>query len=175
MSPPGTVVGTIAWFYGRVGDVDIGRTKMVIRVKSLLDLLTAQMPKRLFQAGCTFVFGDAMCGFDRNAMAQDITCVTGTRQSQIVYSGAAPDPTTLYDNGTLIGKTGANTGYKRTITKLVDGVIYLLDPWIFPVEVGDAFTMLPGCDHTLDTCRDTFDNLDHFGGFPYIPPPENAA
>ncbi len=187
MSPPGTVVGTIAWFYGRVADVDIGRTAIKIQVKSLLDLLTAQMPRRLFQAACTHVFGDAMCGYDRAvdgaagpggggpAYAQDITCTVGTLQSQIHYADAAPDPATLFNNGTLVGLTGANAGYKRSITQIIGGVVYLLDPWIFPVEIGDTFTLLPGCDHTLATCDGTFGNLPRFGGFPYIPPPESAA
>lgn len=175
MSPPGTVVGTLAWFTGRVADVDIGRTRSLMRIKSLLDLLNAQMPRRLFQAGCTHVFGDAMCQFDRSSMAQDITALSGTTNARIVFSGAAPDPATLYDNGTVTGLTGANTGYKRTIRNLAYSIVYVLDPWIFPIAIGDTFELLPGCDHTLDTCQNTFDNLVHFGGFPYVPPPESAA
>ncbi|MBV8777226.1 MAG: phage BR0599 family protein, partial [Alphaproteobacteria bacterium] len=35
--------------------------------------------------------------------------------------------------------------------------------------------LLPGCDHTVATCQSTFNNLSHFGGFPYIPPPELAV
>lgn len=184
---PFTVVGTIVWFYGRVADVEVGRTKNIIKVKSLLDLLNVQMPKRLFQAGCTFVFGDAMCGYDRETdgaagpggggppYAQTVAATSGTIQSQIHVSGLVPSPTTLFNQGTLVGLTGLNTGYKRTITLIDAGVIYLLHPWIFTVSVGDTFTILPGCDHTLATCTDTFNNLEHFGGFPYIPPPETAV
>jgi uncharacterized phage protein (TIGR02218 family) len=175
MSPPGIPIGTITWFYGRVADVDVGRTKSVIKVRSLLDLLSQQMPRRLFQAACTHIFGDAMCLFDRTTMAQDITATGGTLQSQINFSGFAPSPSTLYDQGTITGKTGANTGYKRTITHLKSGIVYILDPWVFTVNIGDEFTLLPGCDHTLETCTNTFNNAEHFGGFPYIPPPDNAV
>lgn len=177
MSPPGVVIGTIKWFYGRVADVDIGRTAIKIKVKSLLDLLTQQMPRRLYQAACTHVFGDAMCGFDRTTMARDIVCTNGTTQSQIYFSVGSPgiSPSTLFDNGTLTGTSGANSGYKRSITQVVSGVIYLLEPWIFPVTVGDGFEMLPGCDHTIDTCTNVFNNLARFGGFPNIPPPESAV
>lgn len=186
MSPPRTVIGTLRWFYGRVADLEIGRTKIVMQVKSLLDQLNVQMPRRMFQASCTHVFGDEMCGYNRtlgeNALgvstgkgASTITTITGTVQSQLHYAGAAPNPSTLYDNGTVIGATGANTGYKRTITRVLDGIVYILDPWVFPITIGDTFTLLPGCDHTLDTCDEVFDNLDRFGGFPYVPPPENAV
>jgi hypothetical protein len=35
---------------------------------------------------------------------------------------------------------------------------------------GDALVALyPGCDHTRETCKDKFDNLANYGGFPWIP------
>ena len=49
---PYTVAGAVERFYGPVGDVTFGRTKCVVHVKSQLDKLTIQMPKRLFQASC---------------------------------------------------------------------------------------------------------------------------
>jgi len=35
--------------------------------------------------------------------------------------------------------------------------------------------LLPGCDRTLATCTNVFNNTIHFGGFPYIPTPETAV
>jgi hypothetical protein len=40
--------------------------------------------------------------------------------------------------------------------------------------MGDQFKLLPGCDRTLSTCTNVFNNAIHFGGFPYIPTPETA-
>jgi hypothetical protein len=40
---------------------------------------------------------------------------------------------------------------------------------------GDQFQLLPGCDHTIATCTNVFNNAGHFGGQPYIPTPENAV
>ena len=68
-----------------------------------------------------------------------------------------------------------NFGQSRTITQLSGGTISLLKAWLEPVAVGDGFQLLPGCDHTLATCQNSFNNLSHFGGFPYIPPPELAV
>jgi hypothetical protein len=62
-----------------------------------------------------------------------------------------------------------------TMCGLTGGILYQLQPWLSPVAVGDTFQLLPGCDHTTATCNATFQNLDRFGGFPYIPPPEAAA
>jgi uncharacterized phage protein (TIGR02218 family) len=172
-----TAVGSIQWFYGRVGDFDLGRSRITMRIKSLMDLLTISMPRRLLQASCTWVFGQDGCFFKRSTMAAYITCQAGSNTG-LIYTTLVPTPLTLYDNGTIIGLTGANTGYSRTITKLTGGsfsAIYYFQPWVFPVVAGtDTFELLPGCDHTLDTCTNVFNNSQHYGGFPYVPPPETA-
>lgn len=187
-----TVVGTLTWFFGRVGDVEIGRTRCMVRVKSLLDLLTVQMPRRLFQSACNHVFGSPMCGFNRETGvsalgittafgAQTITCGGGSTQNSLTTS-YTPAVSTAYDNGTIIGLTGLNAGFKRTIGKLDSGVIYFLKPWIFPVVAGvDTFKLHAGCNKLLPTCINTFQNqaangsAGRYGGFPYIPPPESAV
>lgn len=172
---PATSLGAIVWFYGRVAETDVGRSRIEMKVKSLLNLLAQQqMPRRLYQAACTHVFGDAMCTFNRSGMAASITAQAGSTQAVIVTT-LAPSPTTLYDQGTIIATSGANAGQSRTIAQLAGGNIVLLKAWLEPVAVGDGFELLPGCDHTVATCQNTFNNLIHFGGFPYIPPPELAV
>jgi hypothetical protein len=205
ITPPATVVGTISRFFGRVGEVEVGRTKTRIQVNSLTDLLTVQMPRRLFQAGCPLVFGENLtagsCSYDRiagkNALGVStgigqelITCQVSTdhvdtSNQSVIYTRFAPSPSTAYDNGSIIGLTGANARYTRTLGKIgfnayFDTIgalypIYFLKPWIFPVVAGtDTFQLLPGCDHTLATCTNTFQNQLRYGGFPDVPPPESA-
>lgn len=38
-----------------------------------------------------------------------------------------------------------------------------------PDQVGSAVTLYHGCDHTRSTCQGTFNNLDNYGGFSWIP------
>jgi hypothetical protein len=172
---PANNLGAIVWFYGRVAESDVGRSKIDIKVKSLLNLLAQQqMPRRLYQAACTHVFGDAMCTFNRAGLAATIAAGVGSNQAVIVAT-LSPSPATLYDQGTIVATAGANAGQRRSIAQLAAGNVYLLKAWLEPVAVGDAFQLLPGCDHTLGTCQSTFNNSDHFGGFPYIPPPELAV
>ena len=181
-----TSLGAIVWFYGRVAETDVGRSRIALKVKSLMNLLAVQpMPRRLYGAGCTHVFGDAMCGYDRrngrNALgaatgigAVNVTALAGSSQARILI-GFTPSPATAYDQGTITATAGANNGASRTIAQLAGGAIRLLQPWLSPVAPGDSFQLLPGCDHTVATCNGTFDNLARYGGFPYIPPPETAA
>ena len=168
-------LGAIVWFCGQVAETDAGRSSVSVKVKSLMNVLAQQqMPRRLYQAACTHVFGDAMCTFSRASLASTQAALAGSTQAQIV-TGLTPSPATLFNQGTIIGVTGANIGQRRTIVQLSGGVVSLLKAWLYPVAVGDAFELSPGCDHTAVTCQNTFNNLIHFGGFPYIPPPELAV
>jgi uncharacterized phage protein (TIGR02218 family) len=168
-------LGAIVWFSGRVAEADVGRSSIEFKVKSLMNLLALQqMPRRLYQAACTHIFGDAMCGFDRATRAATVNALAGSTQAQIVTS-LAPSPASLYHQGTIIGLSGANAGLRRTISTMDGGIVYLLKAWLYPVANGDSFELLPGCDHTVNTCASVFGNYDRFGGFPYIPPPEQAV
>ena len=168
-------MGAIVWFTGRVAETDTGRSKVQMKVKSLMNLLAIQqMPRRLYQAACTHVFGDAMCGFDRASLAQTAAAVSGSTQSEI-HTSLSPSPSTLFDQGTMLGLTGQNAGLTRTIRQMIGGAAYQHRAWLYPVAIGDTFRFLPCCDHTTATCQTTFGNLAHYGGFPYIPPPETAV
>lgn len=180
-----TSLGALVWFYGRVAEVEIGRSKIAMKVKSLMNLLAIQqMPRRLYQASCGHVFGDQMCGYNRVAgTAADGTTggpvqvtVTATTTDQSLITGTAVVASD-YVEGTIIGATGANTGYRRTVANNGNGSqIGLFKPFIYPIAIGDNFTLLPGCDHTTGSggCAGRH-NLARFGGFPYIPPPEFAV
>jgi hypothetical protein len=110
---PATSLGAVVWFYGRVAETDVGRSKIEMKVKSLLNLLAQQqMPRRLYQAACTHVFGDAMCSFNRASLAATTTAQTGSTQAAIVTT-LSPSPSTLYDQGTIIATSGANAGQSR--------------------------------------------------------------
>src|SRR5579864_4817461 len=87
---PSLALGAIVWFYGRIADIDIGRSRIEMKVKSLLNLLAQQqMPRRLYQAGCTHVFGDAMCTFNRASLAVTVTALTGSSQAAVA-TGLSP-------------------------------------------------------------------------------------
>jgi hypothetical protein len=184
--PLDTGLGCLLWFYGRVAECEIGRSRTTIRVKSLINLLSVQqMPRRLYQASCNHVFGDVMCGYDRvlgknsagaltGIGAITVPALPGSTQAQITTS-FSPSPATAYDEGTITALSGANSGATRTIAALTGGVVRLLKPWLSPVSISDMFQLLPGCDHTTQTCHTVLQNIARYGGFPYVPPPESAA
>jgi uncharacterized phage protein (TIGR02218 family) len=169
-----TSPGTVILFAGRVSDIDCTRTALDIKCRSHLELLNIQMPRRLWQSSCTHVFGDAMCQFDRSRLQMIVASGPGSTPTQIA-TAIGSSPATLFVQGTITGVSGANAGSSRTVTEIRQGVVYVKPGYLSPVSVGDEFQLLPGCDRTLATCANVFNNAIHFGGFPYIPTPETAV
>src|SRR5690348_7345077 len=169
-----TSPGTVVLFAGRISDIECTRTGIDMKCRSHLELLNIQIPRRLWQASCTHVFGDAMCQFDRTSMQLTFVAGPGSTQAQIATSVSSAPPS-IFKQGTIVGVTGANTGSSRTIANIDAGLIYVKLGFLSPVLAGDQFRLLPGCDRTLTTCTNVFNNANHFGGFPYIPTPETAV
>ena len=169
-----TSPGTVILFTGRISDIDCSRTGIELKCRSHLELLNIQMPRRLWQSSCTHTFGDAMCQFDRSTMQATFSAGPGSSEAQIATS-VSPTPPNLYIQGTIIGVTGANAGSSRTVANIAGGRVYVKLAFLSPILVGDQFQLLPGCDRTLSTCTNVFNNAIHFGGFPFIPTPETAV
>jgi uncharacterized phage protein (TIGR02218 family) len=114
-----------------------------------------------------------MCQFDRTSLQAAFACLEGSTETQIL-GNSNPTPSGLYVQGTISGLTGANAGYSRTVSAMSSGTVSVKLAFLSPPAAGDQFQLLPGCDRTVATCMNVFNNSIHFGGFPYVPTPETA-
>ena len=123
-----------------------------------------------------------MCGYDRvagkNALgtstglgAVTLTAASGSDQGHIVASFAEPGAATITE-GHADRLDGCQCRRQRTISSAVVAGAAYTSAFLFPIAIGDTFTVLPGCDHTMATCNGTYQNLGRFGGFPWISPPK---
>jgi uncharacterized phage protein (TIGR02218 family) len=168
-----TSLGTVVLFAGRISDIDCSRSGIELKCRSHLELLNIQIPRRLWQASCTHVFGGPMCRFDRESLSNTFSAGAGSTQTVITNAPSSARPFAL---GTITGVTGLNAGLSRTIVAFVSGTTVTVKlAFLFPVAIGDQFHLLPGCDRTLATCTNVFNNAANFGGFPFIPTPETAV
>jgi hypothetical protein len=190
-----TSAGTVVLFAGRVSDLEASRTLISLKIRSHLELLNIEMPRRLWQPQCNHNFGDAMCGYDRvlglngegtptGFGALTFACAAGSTTVDIYGVPTTASPFAL---GTIIGLTGVNAGQSRTIAGFISGQYLSLKlAFLATPNVGDTFQILPGCDRTLLTCGNVFRNsrvtssgynpanAERFGGMPFVPPGENA-
>lgn len=126
------------------------------------------------------------CGVDLECMRVTGVVAEVEGEDDPIANGATVrttfyDPTRTEENGwfaegevTMID--GANAGQSRTVkySVLSTGEISVWEPFIYPIEAGDAYSMTPGCDKKKRTCIDKFNNLVNpvaggFGGMSEIP------
>jgi hypothetical protein len=165
--------GVLRIFAGRVAEVDCGRSGAVISVNSHLELLNIQMPRNLYQAGCSHTLFDAGCTLVEANFSITGSVAAGSSQSTIVSTAVTPGGSGTYALGRVLMTSGANTGFGRSVRRWSGGVLTLMAPFYFPIETGDSFTAWPGCDKQFATCQ-AFSNQANFGGQRFIPAPETA-
>ncbi|MBT9165864.1 MAG: hypothetical protein DDT25_00526 [Chloroflexi bacterium] len=169
-----TVVGTIMYFVGTVGDVEPDRLEVNVKVNSPLQLLNVKMPRNLYQPTCGHTLYGQGCGISRatfqtNRSVQATPAPTVT--SFTINAGA--EAAGYFDGGVVQITSGAHSGLRRTVKQhsLGGGLTFAL-PWPAPLAAGVSLQLVPGCDRRRETCADRFSNLARFRGFPYIPTPE---
>ncbi len=99
--------------------------------------------------------------------------VTGVTDNGIFTStdGNAVFIADHFTHGRVTWLTGNNIGLKQEITDhTAAGVFTLFEDMYFDIQVGDTFDAFVGCDkHVLTGCRDKFNNVFNYGGFPFVP------
>lgn len=171
----------ITIFDGLMDNPAIGEQVMGITVKSRLGTLDKSIPRRLYQVYCNWEFGSTECTIDR--LATQISGITvdaqGSTTNIVVISGSAYEAldNDYFKYGTVQFTVGNNSGENRLITYssgalstvgisgIKMGIAYAVDT----TPVGATVTLQQGCDKTIATCEDSYDNLDNYGGFPTIP------
>lgn len=115
-------------------------------------------------------FGDARCKVNLVALtfAGTVTAV-GTRKNFGSSIGLdSPPPADAYFNsGEVTFITGANAGFTRQVKQgaagSIMGNIILWDSFPNEILLGDAFTIVPGCDRSFENCK-FYDNVLNFRG-----------
>jgi uncharacterized phage protein (TIGR02218 family) len=173
METPPTPVGGYIVFSGRVAVITGGRTQMQMTVNADFELLNIQMPKNIYQYGCMHALFDAGCALSKSAWGVSGSVNAGSTAGKILCGLA--QAAGYFSQGYLQFTSGANNGLIRGVKNYASGELDLIYPLPQAPAAGDTFTVYPGCDKTQATCQNKFNNVIHFRGFPYIPPPETAT
>ncbi len=170
-APP---VGVVVLFFGRVSDVSGSRTEVKVTVKSDLELLNVKLPRNLYQASCLHTVYDAGCAVNKSALSV-MGSVTGTNGTGSWLQSNRSESAGWFDQGVISFQTGSNAGVQRTVKAYANGQFWFALPLPKLPQVGDNFTVFPGCDKTQGTCAAKFSNLPRFKAYPFIPIPETAT
>ena len=174
-------------FDGEVSDFQLDELNVDVRCQTL-DFLNFELPKREHQTACNWVVYDTYCGLTIADWTKS-HLIRNTNSNFIVSStlmGSTVDntlgeiiDTTVEDQywrgGFIKSTSGNNIELIRHITDHVGMTVTVLPPFPFDSIAGstvispDTCDSIPGCDHSITDCEDKFNNLNNFGGFPYIP------
>lgn len=169
-------VGKLEQFSGRVSDVESSaRMKVQVTVRSVLEAFNQPIPPTVYQPQCRNTLYDENCQVPRAPNEYGGTVAVASSGGRLVFGHSLLLGAGFFDLGSVKMLTGANAGVSRTIRTYSTTQVTVLQPWPHPVAVGDSFAIYRGCDLTMATCVNRFDNLQGFRGFPYIPPPETVT
>ncbi len=163
----------VDYFAGRVAAIDVMRNQAVISINSWLDQFRLMMPRNLWQAPCRWTLFDAGCALNQVDFHINGNALVGSTQSQIVSGSIAPAGWFTLGQVTMV--SGLNAGFRRMVKSFDGTTMFLIAPFPFTLAVGDGFTAFPGCDKSIATCQNKFNNLVNHGGEDLIPKPETAV
>lgn len=131
--------------------------------------------RRVYQVNCPHVlYGDG-CGLNKDDLENSTTV---SALSGLNLSCLGLDPAFSFAGGFVVWENDDGVFERRFIEsattstagspEVTTWVLTLLNPFV-GLSVSDPILVYPGCDHTLTTCDEVFDNAVNYGGQPYFP------
>jgi len=170
------------WWRGRVSGVDVSGDQVTLDCEDIYTSMRRPGLRARYQKGCRHSLYSPQCGVNMYDYAQGVEIlsesgfeltITGLSDSvgdsvgDSVSGGTVQLPDGYYSGGIIELADGS----LRYITSQTGNTLTLLSPFdtIDVDSVGVSATIYPGCAHNISDCKDKFDNLLNYGGFPYIP------
>lgn len=159
-------------YAGNVGEVRRGALGFEVEIEGLAERLN-RPHGRVFMRRCDADLGDERCRKVLDGVYAGSGTVTGLRGQRTVTVSGFGQGGGWFSLGKVTWTAGDNAGLTSSVqTHAQSGGVATLTFWKTPpapMQAGDAFTIVAGCDKTAETCRTKFDNLLNHRGFPYLP------
>jgi uncharacterized phage protein (TIGR02218 family) len=170
-----TPVGLILVFFGMVATVELEAYKAKITLEDMRALLRVNMPRNVYQATCRHILYDSRCTLNKASYSQNCVVAGPVSTAWVIATTAPalPGGSNTYNLGKLVFASGALSGLTRSIAIARGSGFDLMTPLPAAPAIGDGFTVSAGCDKSVASCQ-AFGNYENFGGFPWIPLPENV-
>ncbi|MGH1356069.1 MAG: DUF2163 domain-containing protein [Thalassovita sp.] len=160
-------------FSGQIGEIRRSGGAFEAELLGLTDLLN-RPAGRVYQAPCAAVLGDSACGKDLTEAGYRTEAVVRSVSDNVMTFDPMPGfEIQWFQRGVLEVLDGIGAGQTGMVKQdlVVENAreITLWSALGVPVEVGDTVRLTAGCDKRMETCRNKFNNLVNFQGFPDIP------
>lgn len=120
-----------------------------------------EVPNRTCQLCCNSEFGDEECGIPLEETKTKLAI--GSTNSDIILANKYDK--NYWKDGVIFIKGESRLISSNEGNKIVINYSFLQDD----VKEGTEITLIRGCDKTKETCKNRFNNMKNFSGFPSIP------
>lgn len=120
-----------------------------------------EVPNRTCQLCCNSEFGDSECGISLEETKVELA--NGSTNSNILLPSTYE--TNYWKDGVIFIKGESRLILSNEGNKIVVNYSFLQSD----IKGGMESTLIRGCDKTKESCRDRFNNMKNFSGFPAIP------
>jgi uncharacterized phage protein (TIGR02218 family) len=157
---------------GWLGEVSLHKQQFIAEVRGMTQKLS-QTIGELYSPSCRAALGDNRCKV--SMAAHTVTgIVTASSSGQHITDADRDETSGIFTSGVITFTSGANSGISMEVkeyilTSGVGGQIILVLPLPYPVAEGDNYSLTKGCDKTVATCRQRFNNILNFRGEPHVP------
>lgn len=181
-------IGWIGWnmttperlilFSGKMGEITWDDTGMTSEGLSDVKVLEKNIG-RTYTANDPFSFGDSHWGLSAGSFTDtgSVDVILTQRYKFKILGDAATQPDGYFSYGQLTWTSGNNNGLQSEVKiHEVNGdanigkSFELYIPTPYTIQVGDTFSVVAGYDGSFDQCKNKFNNVVNFGGFPHIRP-----
>jgi uncharacterized phage protein (TIGR02218 family) len=151
---------------GYVGETKNSEIDFIAEFRSLSQRLDQQIAE-LTSPECRAEFCDPDCGLSIATYTHTETITQVASNSNFNISGTWNDD--RFTKGHLRFTYGDNEGFRSNISLHGNNTITIFEPTPYQIAIGDAVTLVEGCDKKKQTCIDRFHNYLNFQGEAELP------
>jgi uncharacterized phage protein (TIGR02218 family) len=171
--------GILPLISGFWGECQLYDNHYVTEFRSLSQVLQHTVGD-LYASTCRAQLGDTRCRVNVAELTLEgaVTALKNTQNEKSEFiAGGFEQPSGYFHYGLLTWKQGKNQNLSMEIKSFFiqeeeenqKPCFQLVQPMPYPIEIGDIFSVVPGCDKSLSTCKNQFNNIVNFRGEPFIP------
>lgn len=166
-------MGSVNMRIGHIGNVSVGRSTFRAELLGLTQAYTKTLGE-LTSAACRATLGDTRCkvnltsGGSPELFTQTGTVGTFNDSTLVITDASRTEAANFFAHGKITFTSGENSGISIEVKSSAVGSITLQLPPPYAVTTGTTYTAVAGCDKSLRTCIDRFNNVVNFRGEPYL-------
>lgn len=157
---------------GYFGEVTCKAGVFTAEIRSLSEVLSQEVGDLTSPKCRVRKLGDTQCTISLTSFTHGVTVSAVTNNRQFTISGSWSNA--YFEYGVITFTSGQNAGYSMEVRRNTGGALELALPFTRAVTIGDAATIIAGCNRSRNTCKTKFNNVVNFRGEPDLPGYEKA-